>query len=166
MRSTIIRYGLIASAIIVVMLAISWKLGTSSGSFFNEALNWFSIIIALSMIPLGLIHYRDKEQAGVLHVGEGIKTGFLIAVIPAITMGILTYAIFPLFMEVYETHFQRQLLKSEATMTPEEIEAFKTQMGPDSPIWNRPLMATIMALALLIPGLLVAVVSAFLFRKG
>jgi hypothetical protein len=169
MKSTIIRYGLYAAAILIVLFCLSWLLMTAQGSLSynaSEVVGWVSILVSLAMIPLGMRHYRDKVNEGRLSLGKGLQLGVLIGLLPAVAMGIITYFIFPMFIEVFQTHFEQELANAESSMTAEQIEAYRVQMGPGSLYWNPFFQAGVMFFSVLVAGFFVALLSAFFLKKG
>lgn len=168
MKPIIIRYGLYAAGILVVLFCLSWFLLTSRGGLSyqaSEIVGWVSILVSMAMIPLGMRHYRDKVNGGQLSLGQGLQLGVMIGLLPAIALGIITYFIFPMFIEVFQTHFEQELLGAEGNMSPEQIEAYRKQMGPDSIYWSPVFQAGVMFFTVFVAGFFVSLASVVFLKK-
>ena len=80
MKRIIIINGLIAGVIVSLMFAISYPL-THNGTLSNESsmvVGYISMVIALSLVFVGIKSYRDQHQKGVITFGRGFVVGILI----------------------------------------------------------------------------------------
>lgn len=72
----------------------------------NELLGYLSIFICLSFIFLGIKHYRDRVNNGLVSLGQGIRIGLAISVMVGIGIAIADFVytkfIDPSFFENYE----------------------------------------------------------------
>lgn len=97
MRKIVFTYGLLAGAIVSLFMVIGLILMEKDVVTFEggELLGYATMVIALSMIFLGIKSYRDNHQKGALKFGKGLQIGALITLI-----GSLIYA------TVWETYYQ------------------------------------------------------------
>ncbi|MBX2818565.1 MAG: DUF4199 domain-containing protein [Rhodothermaceae bacterium] len=85
MRRIIIRYGLISGAVVIVSFIIGMAMSASSANTtFPELLGYLIMIIALSMIFIGVKQYRDKELGGIIKFGTAFKVGIGITLIASL----------------------------------------------------------------------------------
>lgn len=109
MRKNILVYGLIAGLIVSVIMAVIVSNCYNSGKFESSMwLGYASMLIAFSMIFVGVKNYRDRYNGGIISFGKAFKIGFFIALI-ASTIYVIVWLIeeklfFPDFMERYCAH--------------------------------------------------------------
>src|SRR5215212_6247873 len=106
MKKNSIIYGLIAGIIVSILMAINVSMCSNSGNYDSSILiGYASVLIAFSMIFVGVKNYRDKYNGGVISFGKAFKVGFFITLI-ASTIYVIVWLIeehffFPDFMEKY-----------------------------------------------------------------
>ena len=71
MKKIIIRYGLIGSAVILVLFALQWMIwGMEMDYQMAEVLGYITMILSLSFVFLGIKAYRDQENNGQISFGQ------------------------------------------------------------------------------------------------
>ncbi|PHS20783.1 MAG: DUF4199 domain-containing protein, partial [Robiginitomaculum sp.] len=65
MKKSILTYGLITGAVIIG----SMLLGILNVSGFSQWLGYLIIVVAMTMIFIGVKRYRDQERGGVISFG-------------------------------------------------------------------------------------------------
>src|SRR5437868_13761652 len=122
MKKNIIIYGLIAGSVVsVLMLAIVNYVSHCEGSVDYDTsmlIGYAAMLIAFSLVFVGIRNYRDKYNEGVISFGKAFKIGIMIVLI-ASTMYVVAWLIdyfffVPDFMEKYSAHELDKLKASEA----------------------------------------------------
>lgn len=91
MQKTVWRYGGFSSLIVAVFFCTTWLVyRINTPNFTNQAiLNWIGIVLSLVFVTVGIKTFRDEVNHGQLWFSEGLKVGLLIALLPALTFGLL-----------------------------------------------------------------------------
>ena len=163
MKSIVIRYGLIGSVVLIGLGMINWLFAKELGYNASQVIGYLSMFIALSMIYLGIRHYRNEELGGTISFGKAFSTGLWIALIPAICMFFYTMFFFKVwgedFMEWAENDFR-------ATMSPEEFDVMMAQMQAyGNPDEHLVFQGFVMFATVFIIGVIVSLVSAMVLKN-
>ncbi len=90
MKRTIWLYGSISGAVIIGSMIVTMNLaGTGSDLADSEWLGYLTMIVALSVIFLGVKRYRDQELGGVIRFGTAFMFGLGIAAVASLAYVIL-----------------------------------------------------------------------------
>src|SRR4026209_1655322 len=122
MKKNIIIYGLIAGFIVSALMAINLSMASKSGDFDNSILiGYASMVIAFSLIFVGIKNYGDKYNGGVISFGKAFKVGFFITLL-ASTIYVIIWLIeehyfFPDFMDKYTANELNKLRASGISAT-------------------------------------------------
>lgn len=85
MKRYIIIYGIISGAVIILSMILSLTLSDmSEGTQMAEWLGYLIMIVAFSMIFIGIKRYRDQELGGVIKFGTAFKLGLGITLIASL----------------------------------------------------------------------------------
>src|SRR6185436_11022078 len=123
MKKNVIIYGLIAGIIVsVLMLSSVNYLSHCEGNVdYNTSMliGYASMLLAFSLVFVGIRNYRDKYHSGVISFGKAFKIGILIVLI-ASTIYVIAWLIdfyffIPDFMEKYSAHMLDELKASGAS---------------------------------------------------
>lgn len=169
MKRTVLRYGLISGLVIFVLFVLSYAIFGSSTDFdTREVFGYAAIILSLLFVFFGIKHYRDKENAGRLSFGKGLKVGLLITLIPAAVFGlfsvIYTEVINPDFQETYYSHYMAEMQK---TMTPEKFEVAKAEFESQKAMFANPLFNFgLMFFTVFIIGVIISVISTLILKRN
>src|SRR5262245_5039239 len=91
MQRTILRYGGFSSiigAFFFIIISLVYSIATPN--YTNQGiLNWIGIVLSLVFVLVGIKDYRDRVNYGELEFREGMKIGLLIAILPALTFGLM-----------------------------------------------------------------------------
>lgn len=127
-----------------------------------------AMILAFSLIFVGIKKWRDDQNAGSLTFGQGFLIGLYISLI-ASTMYVISWMVefhffMPDFMEKLTAHTLEQAKAAGATAA--EITKKKSEMEPYEAMYQNPLMFAQITYTEILPvGLVVSVVSAFILKK-
>jgi hypothetical protein len=170
MKKIIITFGLIGGAIVsACMLATVplWRSGSITPAN-GQLLGYSTMVIALSMVFVGIKNFRDNHNNGFITFGKAFKIGILISVIAAVCYAItweFTYNfLMPNFMEDMTKYYNEEQIKNGATA--EQLAAAKVQMEQLKAWYKNPILRFAMTMVEILPvGLIITVVSAALLRK-
>jgi hypothetical protein len=170
MKKIIITFGLIGGAIVsACMLATVplWRNGAITPAN-GQLLGYSTMVIALSMVFVGIKNFRDNHQNGSITFGKAFKIGILISVIAAVCYAItweFTYNfLMPNFMEDMTKYYNEEQIKNGATA--EQLAAAKAQMDQLKAWYKNPILRFAMTMVEILPvGLIITIVSAALLRK-
>ena len=87
MKRIIWLYGSISGTVIIGSMIVTMNL--ASGLDESEWLGYLTMIVALSMILLGVKRYRDEELGGVIRFGTAFMLGLGVAVVASLAYVIL-----------------------------------------------------------------------------
>ena len=169
MQKTILTYGLIAGAIVVAGSPLNLFLDASSEHL--AALEWLGyavMIVAFSVIFIGIKGYRDNELGGVIGFGTAFLIGFGITLVASvfyvvgweINLAITDYA----FINDYT---QALIQEKQASGVSEERVAFTAEMNVMTERYANPLFRVPITLLEILPvGLLITLVSSAVLRNS
>ena len=160
-------YGGIAGAIAITIIAttIALDLPSHATSLF---VGYLVMLVALSLIFVGVKRYRDVECGGVIRFGRAFAIGLGMALVAAVVYA-LGWELFVAvsgfdFMTSYTTDIIAGMRSEGAS--PAAIDAKLAEMRDMAAMYENPLMRIPMIFAEIAPvGLLVALVTAALLRN-
>lgn len=168
MKKLIITFGLIAGAILSLMMVFT--LSGNKIDFENGKLvGYLTMIIALSTIFFATKSFRDKNLNGFISFGKAFKIGLGITLI-ASTMYVASWMIISdgkdaEFMEQYKTHLIKQAEESGADK--DEIEEQIQQMDEMSKLYDNTFFKIAITYTEILPiGLIISLISAGILKKS
>ncbi len=169
MRKIVIVCGLISGGIVSSLMAINVFMCTNSEDFKrSEVVGYATMIIAFSLIFVGIKMFRDKYNGGVVSFGKAFLVGLYIALI-ASTVYVLVWAVeykyfYPDFLEKYAAHMIKDVKASGASK--EKMDATLTQMKMFRDWYKNPFLFTLLTYVEILPvGLAVSLISALILRR-
>ena len=160
-------YGSLSGAIVISILIATFAFGLPD----HTHSLWFGylvMLVALSMIFVGVKRYRDVECGGVVRFGRAFATGLGIAVVAGLIY-MLGWELYLSmsgwnFMADYTADIIAQMRADGAS--PVAIQAKQSEMAEMAEMYANPLIRMPMTFAEIFPvGLIVAIVSAALLRN-
>ena len=167
MSRLILVYGAIAGTIELALLALSMGVIGDHGSM-GMVLGYLSMLIAMSMVFVGVKRFRDEHQGGVIKFGKALLVGLGIA-------GVAT-AFYVLGWETYlwstnytfMTDFIASAVekKAAAGASVAELAAFKAEMAGFAEMYENPVTRMLVTAMEISPvALLVPLISAAMLRN-
>ena len=168
MKKTVLTYGLIAGAIISVLMGGSLLLADKIGSGHSMALGYTIMVASFLLIYFGIRSYRDNTLGGQISFGRAFACGILITLITSVCYvamwEILYFNFMPHFMDSY---FAAQIHKVQAAgLDPATTAARVAAIQRSQQSYQNPLIN--MAYTFMEPlpvGLLVTLISAAILRR-
>jgi hypothetical protein len=169
MKKNIIVCGLIAGGIVAGVLSCSLLMSNGTMDFENGMLlGYASMLLAFSLVYVGIKNARDKYGDGVISFGGAFKTGFYISLI-ASTMYVLVWLIayyffIPDFMDKYATHALKQA--QESGLSQLEIDKKAAEMLQYKEMYKNPLFVILLTYMEILPiGLVICAISALILKR-
>ncbi|MFI5130864.1 MAG: DUF4199 domain-containing protein [Chitinophagales bacterium] len=172
MKKNIIIYGSVAGIVVsILMLFIVNYISHCEGNVDYDTsmlIGYASMLIALSLVFVGIRNYRDKYNEGVISFGKAFKTGIMMvliaATIYAVAWVIDSYFFIPDFAEKYSVHELDKLKASGASQI--EIDKETKEMANFVRMYKNPLFNAMMAYAEILPvGLIVTLISSLILKR-
>jgi len=165
------RYALIYGAIAGAIAAAVLTVGIASGSSNHTTSLWFGylvMLVALSLIFVGVKRYRDVQCGGVIRFGRAFGLGLAIAAVAALVYALVWESYLDIsgydFMADYTKSVLKHMQSEGASVA--AIQAKATEMNAMAESYKNPLFRVPMTFVEIFPvGLLVALVSAALLRN-
>jgi hypothetical protein len=172
MKKNIIIYGLIAGIIVSILMLFSVNyLSHCEGSLDYDTsmlIGYASMLLAFSLVFVGIRNYRDKYNGGVISFGKAFRIGIVIVLI-ASTLYVITWLIdysffMPDFAEKYAAHVLDKLKTSRAS--PVEIEKQTREMANFVRMYKNPFYNAMMTYIEILPvGLIVTLISSLILKR-
>ena len=172
MKKNIIIYGLIAGIVVsVLMLSSVNYLSHCEGNVDYDTsmlIGYASMLIAFSLVFIGIRNYRDKNNEGVISFGKAFKIGIMIVLIAStiyVVAWLIDYFFFiPDFMEKYSAHTIDGLKASGASQI--EIDKQTKEMANFATMYKNPFFNAMMTYAEILPvGLIVTLISSLILKR-
>lgn len=129
MKGTLLKYGFIGGAILILFSGLGWFLGGEMSFAMREVIGYASVIMSSFVVFFGIKHQRDHFGNGQITFGKAVRTGLAIMIIPSVLYGFfnMVYVIFidPNFAESYYTSM---LLEAKENLSSTEYTEFKDMM--------------------------------------
>ncbi|MEQ8524824.1 DUF4199 domain-containing protein [Gracilimonas sp.] len=170
MKKIVAVFGILAG---LINAAIAMLLTTLAGDDMihanSEWVGYLVMIIALSMIFVGVKQYRDKHLGGVIKFGKAFLVGLYIALVAsALYVGSWEVYLQTSDVDFIETYSTSIIENMKAEGEPEaEIQAMQEQLQFYADIYENTFFRILMTLSEILPvGLIIALISAALLRKS
>lgn len=169
MKKIVLVSGAIAGVIVATLMIVTIAIYKKNGNFEGGMIyGYASMILAFSMIFVGIKNYRDKYNNGLISFGKAFKIGLYITLIAStiyvIVWLIEFYFFIPEFIELYAKHSIDKLKAAGATQV--EIASKTTEMASFSAMYKNPFFNILMTYMEIIPvGLLITLISSFILKR-
>ena len=172
MTKNIIIYGLIAGIVVsALMLSSVNYLSHCEGSVDYDTsmlIGYASMLIAFSLVFVGIRNYRDKYNEGVISFGKAFKIGIMIVLIAStiyVVAWLIDYFLFiPDFTEKYSAHMLDKLKASGASQI--EIDKQTKEMANFARMYKNPFFNAMMTYVEILPvGLIVTAISSLILKR-
>lgn len=126
------------------------------------------MILAFSLIFIGIRNYRNKYNNGVITFGKAFKRGLFITLIAStmyVVVWLIDYYLFiPDFMDKYTAHVLRQSQADGASQ--QELQKKAAEMAKFKEMYKNPLIVILLTYAEVMPiGLVITLISAAILKR-
>src|SRR4051812_22246052 len=172
MKKNIITYGLIAGIIVSILMLITTNyISHCEGNVDYDTsmlIGYASMLIAFSLVYVGIRNYRDKYNGGVISFGKAFKTGMMIVLIAStiyVVAWLIDYFYFiPDFIEKYSAHELEKLKVSGASQI--QIDKQTKAMAGFARMYQNPFFNAMMTYVEILPvGLIVTLISSLILKR-
>ena len=162
-------FGLLAGAVLSVMMVVNIAFIDRIGFDTAEVIGYTTMIVAFLMVFFGIRSYRDNIYGGTISFGKAVGIGLLITLVASVcyvtTWEVIYYWFAPDFVEKYGAYVIAQARESGATE--QELAAKTADMARFREMYKNPLInAGITFIEVFPVGLVVTLVSAAILRRG
>jgi hypothetical protein len=165
MSKTVLTFGLIAGAILAVMMVLSILLFTELSWNQGEVLGYTTMVLAFLMVFFGVRSYRDNVAGGTISFGRAFSIGALIVVVAAVcytlTWEIMYFKVAPEYGERLRTQMIDRA-RARGASPQDAADMQKYMEWYRNPLFN----AAITMIEPLPPGLILALISAAVLRRS
>jgi hypothetical protein len=163
MKKTVLTFGLIAGAILSVMMAVTIPFHESIGFERAQVIGYTSMVLAFLLIFFGVRSYRDNVAGGTVRFGRALGVGMLIAVVASLCYVVTWQVIYYRFAPDFLTKMQAHMLE-KARIDGESAEALakrKAEMDKFAELYRNPAINAAVTFVEPLPvALIVSLVSA------
>ena len=167
MTRIVLTYGVIAGIIVAVCMLTAMTMGVQGGAL-GMAVGYLGMLLALTMVFIGIRQYRDRELGGAIRFSTALMVGFGISIVAT-----LCYAIgWEAYLYATDYRFMPEYIaatleaKRAAGATPAELAKLSAEMQGYLDIYANPVTRFFMTMAEIAPvALIVTLISAALLRK-
>ncbi len=171
MKKNIIIYGLTAGIVVSVSMLLSLHISNAGGHIdFDKGLliGYASMLIAFSLVFVGIRNYRDKYNGGVISFGKAFKIGTMIVLIAStiyVVAWLIDYFFFiPDFLEKYSAHMLDKMKADGASQI--EIDTQTKEMASLGKMYKNPFFNAMMTYIEILPvGLIVTLISSLILKR-
>jgi hypothetical protein len=168
MRKIVLTFGLIAGAILSVMMAITIPFHEQIGFDKGLIVGYTTMVLAFMMVFVGVKTYRDNQAGGTVSFGRALQVGLLIMLLASVcyvaTWEVIYHNFAPDYLDKYAAHALEKARASGATDA--QIAARAQEMSQFKEMYQNPLVN--IALTLLEPlpvGILFALLAAWVMSR-
>jgi len=172
MKKNILIYGLIAGIVVsILMLSSVNYLSHCEGNVdYNTSMliGYASMLIAFSLVFVGIRNYRDKYNEGVISFGKAFKIGMMMVLVAStiyVIAWLIDYFFFiPDFVEKLTAHTLDELKASGASQA--EIDKQTNEMANFARMYKNPFFNAMMTYVEILPvGLIVTLISSLILKR-
>lgn len=141
MRKIVLTFGLIAGAILSVMMLLTLPFQDQIGFDKGAIIGYTTMVLAFLMVFVGVKSYRDNVAGGSVTFGRAFSVGLLITAVAGVcyvaTWQVVYYKFAPDFLDKYAAYAVEQARKSGATDA--KIAEKAKQMAEFKELYKNPL---------------------------
>lgn len=169
MKKNILIYGLISGLVVSALMAVNLSMTSKNDNFDNSVLiGYASMIIAFSLVFVGIKNFRDKYNGGVISFGKAFKVGFFITLI-ASTIYVVVWLIeehyfFPDFIDKYTANEIKKLKASGISAT--RLASKTKELEDAKEMYKNPALKVLFTYLEILPvGLVVTLISSLILKR-
>jgi hypothetical protein len=169
MKKTVLKFGFIAGAIFVVIMATTMPFLDQIGFDYGHIIGYTMLLVAFAFVFVGIRSYRENVGNGYITFGRAFKVGILITVIASlcyvISWQIIYFGFVPDFGEKYIAYLSEQ--SRAAGASPEQVASEAAEMGRFMALYKNPLYNFLLTFFVepFPMGLIITLISSAILRK-
>ena len=170
MKGTMLTYGLVAGVLIAITMFVGLNLQSGEETpRFSQWVGYLIMIVALSLIFVGVKRYRDRELGGVIRFGTAFLLGLGITEVASVIYVAAWEGNLSLTDYAFADDYTRSVIagKEAAGVSGAELEAEIAKMEEFKRQYANPLFRVPVTFLEIFPvGLLIALISAAVLRNS
>jgi amino acid transporter len=160
--------GLIVTSIMLASIAGCFSGSDFEGSIGSMLLGYSSMVVAFSLIFVGVKNYRDKHNDRTISFGKALKIGLLITLVAStiyvIVWQIDYYFFIPDFYEKYSAHIIRNMQAHGATQA--QIQQQMVVNKSNGEMYRNPLFNAMFTYIEILPvGIIMSLLAALILKR-
>ncbi len=168
MTRVVLIFGLLAGAVLSVMMLVQAAFIDEIGFDRGEIIGYTTMVVAFLMVFFGIRSYRDSIYGGTITFWQAVRIGLLITLVASVcyvtTWEVIYYWFAPDFVEKYGAYMVEQARQAGATE--QELAAKTAEMARFREMYKNPLINAGITLIEVFPvGLVVTLISAAILRR-
>jgi len=172
MNKNTLIYGVIAGVVVSALMlsSVNYISHCEGNVDYNTSMliGYASMLIAFSLVFVGIRNYRNKYNGGVISFGKAFKIGLFMVLIAStiyVVAWLIDYFFFiPDFMEKYSAHTLDELKASGASQI--EIDKQTKEMANFAGMYKNPFFNAMMTYVEILPvGLVVTLISSLILKR-
>lgn len=169
MKKIVFVCGIISGLIVASLMVVSSIICSRNENYdIGMVMGYTSMILAFSLIFVGIKNYRDKYNSGFISFGKAFKIGLYITLIAStfyvVTWLIENYFFMPGYIDKYSAHMLNKLKAAGAG--PEEMAKKTKEMADFALMYKNPFFKVMMTYVEVLPvGLLVTLISSLILKR-
>lgn len=174
MKKIVLVCGLISGLISIAWGVAYISIGLNSDKPMNMdngmLYGYASMLLAFSLIFVGIKTYRDKHNGGIISFGKAFRIGLYISLIASTVYVVIWLIDYYYFLpegsfEQQYTAYTLNAMKADGA-TQAELDAKAAQMAEDWRLYKNPFVNALMTYVEILPvGLLVSLIAAFVLKR-
>lgn len=168
MKRTVLTFGLIAGAILSIMLAATVPFADQIGFDRGEIIGYTSMILAFLLVFFGIRSYRDNVAGGSVTFGRAFVVGALITVVASACYVATWQVVYRTAAPDFAARYQEYVLEKERARGAGEarLAERQAQLQRFAELYENPLFNVAITFIEPLPvGLVLALVSAGILRR-
>jgi hypothetical protein len=168
MKRVVLIFGLLAGAVLSVMMVVQIGFIDQIGFDRGEIIGYTTMVIAFLMVFFGIRSYRDNLYGGTISFGKAVAVGLGITLVASAcyvtTWEVIYYWFAPDFAEKYGAYMLEKARAAGAT--PQELAAKRVEIAEFGEMYKNPLINAAFTFIEVFPiGLAVTLLSAAILRR-
>lgn len=167
MKKTVIKFGGYGLLTAVLLFVLALWLGGGLSYTSQEIIGYATMIASLSFIFMGIKHYRDKVNNGVVSFGTALGIGMLISMLVGLGIGLADYMYTTMINPDFMTEYMEYTLKGmKETLSAADYEIQKAQLEEQMKAYGNPFMlAFIMFFTVVVIGFVISLISGLILQR-
>ena len=168
MKRVVLIFGLLAGAVLSVMMLVQAAFIDEIGFDRGEIIGYTTMVLAFLMVFFGIRSYRDNIYGGTITFWQAVGIGVLITLVASVcyvtTWEVIYYWFAPDFVDKYGAYMLEQARQAGATE--QELAAKAAETARFREMYKNPLINAGITLIEVFPvGLVVTLISAAILRR-
>lgn len=160
--------GLIVTSLMLASIAGCFGGSDFEGSLGSMLLGYTTMLVAFSLIFVGIKNYRDKHNDGIISFGKALKIGLLITLVAStiyvVVWMIDNYFFIPDFYEKYSAHIVAKMKSAGASAA--EIQKQIAENQKMGEMYKNPFFKAMFTYIEILPvGIIVSFVAALILKR-